>query len=139
MSGYVLFWLLGLLIIAVSWTYGTQGAEAALKHARKACAEAGVQLLDQTVSFRRFEWRGGIIKRVYSFDYCPDGKERFRGLLWLQGRALNYLAFDQAAGGFISGRAARQGTAQPAVVTLHSALPRPSASSSNSSTHDENK
>jgi Protein of unknown function (DUF3301) len=148
MSGYVLFWLLGLLIVAVSWTYGTQGAEAALKHARRACAEASVQLLDQTVSFRRFEWRGGSLKRIYSFDYCPDGKERFRGLLWLRGRGLDYLAFDQAAGGFIGARATRASSsansaagshASNTVVSLHTALMPPRQTDADSIDQDTPK
>ena len=106
MSNIMLFWIFLMMLLAAFWVYATQGAERALVEARKACSQAGVQLLDQSVAFRRFDWRGiikqGTLKRVYSFEYCPDGKERFRGMLWLRGKRLDYLAFDQASGGYLA-------------------------------------
>ena len=70
--------------------------ELALVAARRACQEAGVQLLDQTVSVQRISasrdgegrWR---IWRQYRFEYSADGYERERGHVIMLGNRLQGL------------------------------------------------
>jgi hypothetical protein len=92
----ILFWMLLLLFVVVNWRNGKIAHEAAIRACRAACTQASVQLLDQTVAFKRFAWRKGTLKRIYSFDYSPDGRERFRGIVWMHGRLTEYIAFDAA-------------------------------------------
>ena len=93
------FALLLVLMAAIAfWDSSRAASEAATVACKFVCNEAGVQLLDQTVAFRRFDFRRGKLRRVYSFDYSPDRKERFRGLIWMRGTALDYTALDQADG-----------------------------------------
>ena len=101
MSAWVLIWMLLLAGAVLLWQSARTAAEAALRSARKVCEQNNVQLLDQSVAFARFEVRAGIIRRVFSFDYSPNGRERFRGLLWLRGRRAETVAFDASAGGVL--------------------------------------
>ena len=58
--------------------------ELALQHARRACEEANIQLLDQSVSIRKLSlskdnqgrWR---VWRQYRFEYTSDGAARQKG------------------------------------------------------------
>ena len=68
----------------------------ALAAARRACAQGGVQLLDETVSVQRLSasrddagrWR---IWRQYRFEYSIDGYERERGHVIMLGRRVQGL------------------------------------------------
>ncbi len=67
--------------------------ELALVAARRACRDAGVQLLDETVSIQRLSasrdsegrWR---LWRQYRFEYSIDGVERERGHIIMLGNRL---------------------------------------------------
>lgn len=67
--------------------------ELALVAARRACREAGVQLLDETVSIQRLSasrdtagrWR---LWRQYRFEYSVQGLERERGHIIMLGNRL---------------------------------------------------
>jgi Protein of unknown function (DUF3301) len=100
-SSWVLIWMMLLAGVVLFWQSARTAAEAALRSARKVCEQNNVQLLDQSVAFSRFELRAGVIRRVFSFDYSPNGRERFRGLLWLRGRRTETVAFDASAGGVL--------------------------------------
>jgi hypothetical protein len=70
--------------------------ELALAAARKACQEAGVQLLDETVSVQRIstsrDSRGRWhIWRQFRFEYSIEGYERDRGHVIMLGNRLQGL------------------------------------------------
>jgi hypothetical protein len=92
----ILFLLTVLFLSLIGWRNSKVVHEIAVRAVQRACKEAQVQLLDQTVAFRRFSLKGGSLKRVYSFDYSPDGLERFRGLIWMRGERVEMTAFDAA-------------------------------------------
>lgn len=96
---------LGLLDIVILLAAGGYGLylfqsirirELALAAARRACGQAGVQLLDETVSVQRLSasrdeagrWR---IWRQYRFEYSIDGYERERGHVIMLGRRVQGL------------------------------------------------
>ena len=101
MSPWILLWMAVLGGAIIFWRSSRMVAEAALKGAKSACEQTGVQLLDQSVAFRRFEFKKGVFRRVYTFDYCPNGSERFRGMIWMRDRALDTVAFDASANGVL--------------------------------------
>jgi hypothetical protein len=94
MSSWILLWMLLLAGVVIYWRSARLSAEAALRAARSACEQTGVQLLDQTVAFRRFVFKRGELQRLYSFDYCPNGSERFRGVIHMRGVRAQTVAFD---------------------------------------------
>ena len=100
-SSWVLVWMLLLAGTVVFWRGSRMAAEAAFRAAKNACEQTSVQLLDQSVAFRRFDWSKGVFKRVYTFDYCPNGLERFRGMIWMRGLAVDTVAFDASANGVL--------------------------------------
>ena len=84
-------WLLLFTIALAVWLWmDALGArERAIRHGRELCREAGVQLLDQTVSLTRIRIArvDGLptIVRRYGFDISLDGSDRHRGHLDLEG------------------------------------------------------
>jgi hypothetical protein len=87
-----LFSLLGLALLVTLWSAATRAREVAQAHATRTCADAGVQLLDQSVVLReirpvRAPW-GIALRRRYSFDYSLDGVGRERGFLVYLGPSL---------------------------------------------------
>ena len=87
-------WLLLLAIGALLWAWkdALRARETAIHHGRTLCREAGVQLLDQTVSLKRWKIarRDGLpsVVRRYGFDVSVDGKDRHRCHLDLAGERL---------------------------------------------------
>ncbi|MDR2012478.1 MAG: DUF3301 domain-containing protein, partial [Rhodanobacter sp.] len=75
-------WLLLLSIVAAIWAWmdALAARERAIHHGRELCREAGVQLLDQTVSLSRLRIvrRDGLpaLLRRYSLDVSLDGSDR---------------------------------------------------------------
>lgn len=103
----VLFALCGV----ATWVFQSMRVrELALAAARRACRDAGVQLLDETVSIQRLSasrdeagrWR---LWRQYRFEYSIEGLERERGHIIMLGNRLKAVVIaerqppDQAAGG----------------------------------------
>lgn len=85
--------LFGLCAVA-TWVFQSMRVrELALAAARRACRDAGVQLLDETVSIQRLSasrddagrWR---LWRQYRFEYSVDGLERERGHIIMLGNRL---------------------------------------------------
>lgn len=74
--------------------------ELALQAARRACRDAGVQLLDQTVSIKRLSlsrdprgrWR---VWRQYQFEYSVEGYERECGHVIMLGHRLQGLVMSE--------------------------------------------
>lgn len=86
---------LGLVILA--WTSARAAAETAIWHGRRACREADVQWLDQSVHLTRMRLRrdrtGRLgVERHYRFEYSRGGDDRQAGRIVLHGRSLVSLA-----------------------------------------------
>ena len=87
-------WLLLLAIALAVWIWMDVLAarERAIRYGRELCREAGVQLLDQSVSMTRLrvERVDGLptLIRRYEFEVSLDGSDRHRGHLDLRGHAL---------------------------------------------------
>ncbi|MEP7044538.1 MAG: DUF3301 domain-containing protein [Dokdonella sp.] len=86
---------ISLLVIALAiwmWMDALRARELAVSHGRELCRDAGVQLLDQTVSLRRLRLarRDGLpaFVRRYGFEVSLDGSDRHRGHLDMNGHRL---------------------------------------------------
>ena len=96
-------WLLLLAIALAVWLWmDALGArERAIRYGRELCREAGVQLLDQTVSLTRIRIArvDGLptLVRRYGFDISLDGSDRHRGHLDLEGHALGAWSLPETA------------------------------------------
>jgi hypothetical protein len=78
------------------WLDAQRAYEQARSVAQRACREAGVQLLDDTVALARLRFRRQLnghigLYREFRFEFTADGAARFMGLLALHGRALRYI------------------------------------------------
>lgn len=84
-------WFLLLLVIVAAWVWldASRAREFAILHGHALCRDAGVQLLDQTVSLERLRLglRDGLptFLRRYRFEVSLDGSDRHRGHLDLAG------------------------------------------------------
>ncbi|MDH5648998.1 MAG: DUF3301 domain-containing protein [Gammaproteobacteria bacterium] len=85
--------LMALAIIGLAWYQQRANHELAAQYAKKTCANAGVQLLDDTVSLSKM-WlsRNDLgrlaISRSYTFDYTADRVTRAQGSVSLIGKQL---------------------------------------------------
>ncbi len=80
----------GLLILGWLWWDGLKTREMAVQAARRVCAQAGVQLLDETVVMkimrpRRDERQQMRLYRVYGFEYSDTGDNRLPGRVYMLG------------------------------------------------------
>lgn len=84
--------LLAIALLVWAWMDAMRAREVAVGHGRELCRQAGVQLLDQTVSLKRLRLvrRNGMpaFVRRYGFEVSLDGSDRHRGHLDLQGHRL---------------------------------------------------
>jgi hypothetical protein len=88
---------------AVVWLDALGARDRARTISQRLCAEAGVQLLDQTVSLRRLGLARAqdgrlALRRWYSFDVSTDGSDRLRGGLRLLRGTLEEYSLPQRAG-----------------------------------------
>ena len=86
---------IALLTIAMAiwaWMDVLKAREQATRHGRLLCREAGVQMLDQSVSLNRLRIarRDGLptFVRRYGFEVSLDGSDRHRGHLDMAGHRL---------------------------------------------------
>jgi Protein of unknown function (DUF3301) len=90
----ILFVLTG--ACALFWQDALRARDRAVLAARQLCANAGVQLLDQSVSLKRLALvrrrSGGVgLRRQYSFEVSTNGSDRHRGSLYFEaGRLENF-------------------------------------------------
>ena len=89
--------MLGLAAGVAYWLDAMRGYELARAAGKRACQEAGVQLLDDTVELVRLRLRrthGGRLAwlREYRFEFSDDGAMRHRGQVTLLGRRVLHLA-----------------------------------------------
>ncbi len=88
--------IIGFGLGAYTWTSAQAANEAARWHGERACADAGVQWLDQAVQLERIRIRRGddgwlALERWYRFEYSRDGQSRLSGRLILLGTRLSSL------------------------------------------------
>ena len=81
--------ILLLLLVLMYWWSSAGQKSVAMKAARSYCAERELQLLDDTLAFRRFRIERNSrnqrrLCRVYQFEYCLTGADRHKGeiVLW---------------------------------------------------------
>lgn len=88
-SIYELISLLALILVLVYWWRSREQHRIALANARRYCEKRGIQLLDDTLVFRKYslsKTRGRrYFSRIYSFDFCLDGEDRHKGEIVLAG------------------------------------------------------
>jgi hypothetical protein len=89
-----LFESLSILVLgALAWLWydSLTAREAGVREARSACADEGLQLLDDTVAIRRLRLErddaGRIgLQRTYAFEYSDTGDNRQQGSVTLFGQ-----------------------------------------------------
>jgi hypothetical protein len=86
--------------IALGWSSARAAAEIARFYGQRACDDAGVQWLDQTVMLESLTLRrahdGRVrIARRYRFDYSINGHDRRPARLALLGRELQWVGLPQ--------------------------------------------
>lgn len=79
----------GAALLGYWWRISAQKARA-LQLTGEHCRRLGLQLLDQTLAFRRYRLlRDGAGKlrlcRIYAFDFCTDGEDRHGGEVFMAG------------------------------------------------------
>lgn len=87
---YDLMLLIPLVLTAMYWWHTSQQKTIALQGARDYCRQRNLQLLDESLVFRKFRLERNLhqqrhLCRVYDFDYCPDGSDRKTGEIVLNG------------------------------------------------------
>jgi len=85
---WILFAVLG--FVAWQWWEGLQKRELALQAAQRACGQAGVQLLDSSVSLRKIALRRddnqrARLYREFAFEYSSSGEDRQVGRVYMLG------------------------------------------------------
>lgn len=88
--------LAGLLAAIWLWLDNLKAREIGIAAARQACAEEGLQFLDETVVSRAFrparDDAGRLrIRRVYEFEYSDTGDNRRTGTVTMLGHAVEVL------------------------------------------------
>jgi hypothetical protein len=86
----LLFALIGIAVGSVLWSNARAASEAAIRHGHRACEQAGVQWLDQSVHLVRIRVRRGQdgrigLERHFRFEYSRDGDDRHSGRIVLFG------------------------------------------------------
>jgi hypothetical protein len=89
--------LLGFVATLAYWLNATRSHELARAAGKRACQEAQVQLLDDTVEVVRVRVRrdaGGRLAfcRIYRFEFTADGDQRHRGQVTIHGRRALHLS-----------------------------------------------
>lgn len=82
--------LIPVILAAIYWWHTSEQSRVALAAARDYCTQRKLQLLDDSLIFKKFRLerdlkRRRTLCRVYEFDYCPDGKDRLSGEIVLNG------------------------------------------------------
>lgn len=82
--------LIPIILLMIYWWHTSEQKRVAIVGARNYCKERKLQLLDESLVFRKFRVERDLRRRrslcrVYEFDYSPDGKERHSGEIVLNG------------------------------------------------------
>ena len=95
-----------LAILAWLWSEALRAREMALARCRRACRDANVQLLDQTVMLTSWrlarDVRGNITsRRRYRFEFSALGNDRYRGEIVMVGPKVEFVRLEHPGGPFI--------------------------------------
>ncbi len=88
------------LVGLLSYWWHASGLKArALKVVRRHCRERQLQFLDDTLVFKGFRLvrrphRTPRLLRLYEFDFCTDGMDRFKGFLELSGTVVHRIVLE---------------------------------------------
>lgn len=87
---YDIILLIPLVMLLVYWWHTSEQKRVAVVAARNYCSQRKMQLLDESLVFKKFRLERDLLRRrslcrVYEFDYCPDGNERHTGEIVLNG------------------------------------------------------
>lgn len=88
-------WIMLFAVLGLAWVWldALRARERAIGHGHRLCKQAGVQLLDQTVSLMRLRLvrDSGLptLARRYAFEVSLTGSDRHRGHLDLVGHRLS--------------------------------------------------
>lgn len=101
MTGFTLFLLIGVFGLVLFWLDTTETRDQARVHARHACKDLGVQLLDQTVALTRTrltrQGSGRLgIERCFRFEFSETGNDRNPGEIRIRQRALTSIVLEGA-------------------------------------------
>lgn len=99
--------ILGLLLLAALfwfWLDSSRAREAGVQAVRSACAGEGLQLLDDTVALDNLRLgrddEGRLrFRRVYRFEFSPEGETRSQGNVVMLGADVLFLHIDLPATG----------------------------------------
>jgi hypothetical protein len=88
------------------WADSTRARESAVQRSARACDEARVQFLDQTVALSalglgRNQAGHAVFRRRYGFEFSTDGADRHRGEVVLLGRIVEFVRLEHPNGPFI--------------------------------------
>lgn len=90
--------LVTVVAMAVFWWQQDRFHRRAFALAKNACARADVQLLDDSVGFRRLRLRRSAgrfyIERQFGFEFSPSGVARYAGLIVFHGAAVQAVDLD---------------------------------------------
>jgi len=101
MNGWLeLFSLLVLVLVAIYWSDALRSLDNARAAGRRACQEADVQFLDDSVALTRLRLRraaqGSLaFWREYRFEYSTDGTDRHPGYLIVHGKQTLQLSLNR--------------------------------------------
>lgn len=87
---YDVIWLIPLTLLLVYWWRSSEQKGVAVAAARTYCKNRNLQLLDETLLFKRFRFehdqhRRRQLCRLYEFDYSVQGQDRASGEIILSG------------------------------------------------------
>ncbi|MES2604094.1 MAG: DUF3301 domain-containing protein [Pseudomonadota bacterium] len=87
---YDIILLLPFVFAAIYWWHASEQKAVAVNGARAYCRERKLQMLDDSLVFKKFRLERNLhqkryLCRVYEFDYCPDGMDRRNGEIVLHG------------------------------------------------------
>ena len=82
--------LVPFLLAAIYWWKTSEQKAIAVRGARQYCKERGLQMLDDSLVFKKFRLERNLhqqryLCRVYEFDYSPEGRDRRTGEIVLHG------------------------------------------------------
>lgn len=94
-----IIYLLIVFVLGHFWWKTMQAREQAEKIAKAVCQQENMQLLDATVSLKKFGFekdRGGnrIFLRYFGFEFSDTGDKRWNGTLVMRGSVQHHLIMD---------------------------------------------
>ena len=99
--------LLSIALVGWFWSDSTRAKEKAIGAAVSICRQTGVQLLDQTVTLASIKpartSRGNMsFQRVYRFEFCTIGTERYPGFITMRSHTIIQSELDHPEGKIIN-------------------------------------